>query len=189
MSQTAANSSQAEVAPALESLQRILTAQAEDQELATERAISLLGRFFKLALVIVGLNVVIAGANLIMIVARPRVNVVPTVTAVQPAPEAPRVPPPAPPEEVQLPALAQVAPDPVVTPPAPATPPSPAKAASPQSEKRVPLLGPLPAAKPMAMMQARRPAALAVKPTKLLANAPADDDDDDGRPLAPPERW
>lgn len=168
--------------PTLESLQRILTAQAEDQELATERAMGILHRFFKVAVVIVALNIVIAAANVATIVIRPdRSKAAPAMPAASPAPVTAPVtaPAPSPSCEAQSAMVAEPAlPSPVLAPAPPAAEPAP------QPERRVPLLGPLPVLKP-APLAVKRPAALvAARPMAALKARP-----DDGDDAAPPERW
>jgi hypothetical protein len=65
------NEDEAKESPTLESLQQYLAAQAEERDAAAERTQNVLARFFKVAIVIVCLNVVIAGANVAMIAIRP----------------------------------------------------------------------------------------------------------------------
>lgn len=188
-----------------EALQQYLAALAEDRDASVERTEGILARFFKVAIVMVCLNVVIAGANVVMILIRPR-----TVAAAAPVPTPPVATPYAePPTPAAIPVLATpapaVAPIPAAETPGSSTAAQPAvsakpamapkPAAAPQPEKKVPLLGPLPAPKPAATgvpMLARRPArppAGRVMLAKPFLSADEYEDPDDGRPLGPPERW
>lgn len=190
-----------------EALQQYLAALAEDRDASVERTEGILSRFFKVAIVMVCLNVVIAGANIAMVLIRPR-----TVAVATPAPTVPAPPPVAaqPPQPTPPVAPVQTTPavavesepsiqapvsptevQPTVS-PKPALAPKPAVA--PQPAKKVPLLGPLPTPRPAtvgAPMLARRPA----KPVgREMMNKPflsteEYEADDDGPPLGPPERW
>jgi hypothetical protein len=187
-----------------EALQRYLATLAEDRDASAERTEGILARFFKVAIVMVCLNVVIAGANVAMILVRPRVvtNAPPAPTSM-PAGTEPFTGPPSAPPVVSPPACAAEPPAPstleTAAPPSsavstkPAAPLKPALAPT-QPEKKVPLLGPLPvpkAAATGAAMLAKRPTRPAgrlglVKP--FLSDEDVDQDGDD-RPMGPPERW
>jgi len=184
-----------------EALQQYLAALAEDRDASAERTESILSRFFKVAIVMVCLNVVIAGANIAMITIRPRavtaVPSTPTQLTAEAIPAASRAMPvmatPAPAADpapaIEAPISAEVI-QPAVS-AKPAVAPKPAIA--PQEEKKVPLLGPLPvpkAAPAGTPMLARRPARPMGRPTLAKPFLSDEyDDQDDGRSLGPPERW
>lgn len=161
----------------LDALKSYLEAESEDRWAAEERAQSLLARLFKLAIAMVCLNVVIAGANVAMIALRPSAHpiVVPAPPAPQPAATTANVragEPTAPAAPASLYTPLEVP----VPEPAPLAPPV---------EKKTPLLGPLLGpSKPSLVVAARRPARPQVMPSKA-ALTPDLDDDLGGRP----ERW
>jgi hypothetical protein len=173
----------------LEALQRYL---AEDRDAAADRTESILARFFKVGIVIVCLNVVIAGANVAMIMIRPSTPRVITVTAPAMAPAPPPVVQPARPAELPLATPEPQAPL-AEQPPAalamPALPPAPATVKPP--EKRVPLLGPLPSNPRSLPVLAKRPTQMLARPPlpKPYLSAEDADEEADDRPSPPPERW
>jgi hypothetical protein len=172
-------------APTLEWLQRYLETETEQREASAQRTETIAARIFKVTVVMVCLNMVIAGANVAMIATRssgPRTN----STAHAPIPRPQTVPPAATPTlpapEVVLPALATAdnppanptSASPVAPPvetaesasvarvsPPPSPPLRPAKA--PVPEARVPLLGPSPTNLKPAATGVRRPAHALVK--------------------------
>lgn len=188
-----------------EALQRYMVALAEDRDASAERTEGILARFFKVAIVMVCLNVVIAGANVAMILVRPHAVATPPPAATPGRTETTTETPTAP--AVITPAACAAAPAsssetqaPVAPMPAsnsavsdtPATSPKP-EAAPIETDKKVPLLGPLPTPKVATAgvpMLARRPARPIGRPS-LGKPFLSDDDDQSGdeSPLGRPERW
>jgi hypothetical protein len=185
---------EAKKALTLESLQRYLASQAEEREAAADRAESILARFFKVGIVIVCLNVVIAGANVAMILIRPsspHVLPPPVSAAVVAEPTRPAAAPQMPAPEPQVKVAAQVQPAPPQATPALPTPAAVAKL----PEKRIPLLGPLPSSPRSSPIVVKRSTQPLVRPalakTMVAAEDAAEDADEgpDERPSSPPERW
>ena len=156
---------------ALETLDRYLAAAAQDREAAEERSTQIVDRFTKLTIAMMCVTMVIAGANVAMLIKQA---------------SAPRPVVVLPPRPVEAPtALVQPA-QPVVL-PAPAVPSEPAP--PPEKIEKIPLLGSPPSAR------VRR--APAPGPSKLARTAPprplpllsARNTDDDARESGPVERW
>ena len=159
---------------ALETLDRYLAAAAQDREAAEERSTQIVDRFTKLTIAMMCVTMVIAGANVAMLVKQA---------------SAPRPVVVLPPRPVEAPtALVQPA-QPVVL-PAPAMPSEPALPLEKiEKIEKIPLLGSPPSAR------ARRvpppgPSKLArTAPPRPLPLLSARNTDDDARESGPVERW
>jgi hypothetical protein len=174
----------------LETLQQSLATLAEDRDASAERTQGIVARFFKVAIAIVCLNVVIAGANIAMILFRtesaPAAPVPPPVAALPQAPA---------PTEPQVPAAEDHLSDETASPkPQSTVPPAPEKPATPPAtERRIPLLGAPSSTK--AVSPVRTAAILAVRPAHSVARAVvtkpylAAEENADDLALARPERW
>ena len=171
----------------LETLNRYLAEAAEDREAAEERSAQVIERFSKLSIAMMCVTMVIAGANVAMLVhtstaARPVVvTPLPSTPAVLPAPVAP-----APPRPVE----AASALEPI----SPQVTPAPAPMESRESARpaeKIPLLGtpsttrrrPIPAAIRPRMVRAVAPVP---RPQPLLSVRNVDDDPSESAPV---ERW
>jgi hypothetical protein len=195
----------------LESFQRYLDTEAQAREATAQRNLGVITRFFRIAAVLVCLNMVIAGANVAMIATRsggsrsaPPASPAATAT---PAPT-----PPTSPLATSAPALTPPASHLATATPAPTPPPAATYAPAGVSqisqqaqvsaaqippatirlptlpEKRVPLLGPLPASFRPALARHRIHAQ-----ARPVSNKPvlSDDDDEeiDTSSHTPVERW
>ena len=177
-------------AASVDQLQRCLTEEADRREVAGQRIETIFVRVFRVMLVMVCLNMVIAGANVAMIATRSsasrQATSPPPTQSVSAAPIAGATTQPAP-------AVPQV----VANPPAPApTPPAteaPALALiQPASaDKKVRLLGPLASSSRPGPVLARRQTRAPVKPRGVALGFPVADEDyeTDDAPSGPVERW
>jgi hypothetical protein len=179
----------------LESVQQYLAALAEDRDEAAERTHGIVARFFKVAVAIVCLNVVIAGANIAMILFRQPSSgpsaaaPAPVAAAALPAEPAPAEPA-KPPVENRIPddiaASSKLESNVPVAPEKPVVPQAP--------ERRVPLLGTPPSTRTTspvrtAAVLAARPLHSVPRPAIIAKPYLADEEDTDELSLARPERW
>jgi len=118
----------------VETLNRYLAAAAEDREAAEERSAEIIARFSKLTVAMMCVTMVIAGANVAMII-RQSSTTQPQLSAAQP-------PAVAPPRTVETPVVVAPAAPPVLP-----TPMSPAQPESPRPAEKIPLLGSPPSAR------------------------------------------
>lgn len=90
----------ASAAASAERLERLLVAEAAEREVSEQRTTDLVGRYFKLTLAMVCLNMVVAGANVALLFRRPAevraVVTVPASAVPPPVAQAPIVPAPEP---------------------------------------------------------------------------------------------
>jgi len=167
--------------PTLEALNRYLEAAAEDREAAEERSSQVIARFTKLAIAMMCVTMVIAGANVAMIIKQSSTPQ-PIVMA----------PPP-----VETPTVVVQSAQPVMPAPAPALAPlesvdSPPSPPPPRPAAKIPLLGSPPAARPRPA-----PAATAPRMARTTITPPRtqpllsvrNTDDNDARESAAVERW
>ncbi len=181
----------------VESFQHYLDTEAERREAAAEQTQGIIARFFKMTVVLVGLNMVIAGANVAMIITRSGHSE--STPAAQPSTPTPTPTATAPTSPTSSEAMAPAGQSPQSAEPEP----SPQENATSQPvptakplvpEKRIPLLGPLPSTlRPVAgpaVALVRQPihAQVKVAASKSALAVKDDDSDDDGRPH-PVERW
>jgi hypothetical protein len=152
----------------LETLNRYLAAAAEDRDAAEERSSQVIARFTKLTIAVMCLTMVIAGANVAMII-RQSNTVQPIVVA--------------PPRRVETPPVLVQPAQPILPAPVPSEPREP-----PRPAEKIPLLGsssprvrqaPLPGPPRLARTASPRPQAL------LSARSV----EDDSRESGPVERW
>lgn len=168
---TAETPADAEVKAAIsaETLDRMLAAEAADREVSEHRTADMVGRYFKLTLAMVCANMVVAGANVAMLLRRPpETRTIVTMPAPAPAPA---------PATVAIPSVPVVAPPPVVVPPPVAPAPS------------VPLLG-SPAKPPLLGAPAKTPLLGKAAPAKRApraARAPLDRSFEASVPASSPE--
>jgi hypothetical protein len=159
-----------------ETLERLLAAEASEREVTEQRTTDLVGRYFKLTLAMVCLNMVVAGANVALLFRRP-----PEVRAIVTSP-VPAPPPPVAPAAAPAPAPA----------PAVAVPGTPEPQA-PIAAEKIPLLG-TPSKPPLLGTPIKDPALGKAAPVKRAraAKAPvmADPDGESGtfRPAPEPVR-
>ena len=152
-----------------ETLNRYLAAAAEDREAAEERSSQVIARFTKLTIAVMCLTMVIAGANVAMII-RQSSTVQPIVVA--------------PPRPVETPTVLVQPAQPILPAPVPTEPREP-----PRPAEKVPLLGSLPSTKvrqapPPGPPRLARPAS--PRPQALLS---ARSVENDSRESGPVERW
>ena len=158
----------------LDALNRYLATAAEDREAAEERSAQVITRFTKLTIAMMCVTMVIAGANVAMIISQSS-NPQPVVMA----------PPP-----VETPTLVVQPAQPAL--PAPAPVPAPLESLDPpQPAAKIPLLGSPPTARP-------RPAPAAMAPRMARATIPPPrpqpllsvrNTDNDARETGAVERW
>ena len=167
----------------VETLNRYLAAAAEDREAAEERSAQIIARFSKLTMAMLCVTMVIAGANVAMMVQRS--SAAQPVVVMAPAPPSQPVAvtpvrPAEPPAAVESP----------ISPEAAAPAPTESKETAKPAEK-IPLLGSPPAARPrpapaaMAPRMARAPI-VPPRPLPLLSVRNVDNDAREGGPV---ERW
>jgi len=171
------DSAEATGQPTLEALNRYLAAAAEDREAAEERSAQIIARFTKLTIAMMCVTMVIAGANVAMIIKQ--------WGAPQPVVIAP--PPP-----VQTPALVVQPVQPVLPAPEPAPVTEPLEAIDPPlPAAKIPLLGSPPAARPRPAPAATTPrmARAAITPPRPqpLLSVVNTNDDEPGPSVV--ERW
>jgi hypothetical protein len=156
--------------PTLAALNRYLAASAEDREAAEERSAQVIDRFTKLTIAMMCVTMVIAGANVAMIIRQSRA---PQTIVMAPPP-------------VQPPALLVQPPAPVLPAPAPLESIEPA----PPAEK-IQLLGSPPAAKPRpaSATQAPRMARTPITPPRSQPLLSVRNVDNDARETGAVERW
>jgi hypothetical protein len=155
-----------------ETLGRYLAAEISLRESGEERTAGALARYFKLTLVLAGLNMVVATASVVMLFSR--VDKPPTIVVAPPVPVAAPAPQPLPVEHVVAPETVSPAPTspalPAALPPAP-SPPSRARMLDPPAPaSRMPLLGQPPSASRRAAMASapRAPRVASPKPPTSL---------------------
>lgn len=152
-----------------ETLGRYLAAEISLRASGEERTTGALARYFKLTLVLAGLNMVVATASVVMLFSR--VDRPPTIVVASPAPVAAPAPQPPPVEQAVAPETVSPAPTspalPAALPPAP-PPPSRAPMLGPAS--RTPLLGQPPSASRRAAVASapRAPRVASPKPPTSL---------------------
>jgi hypothetical protein len=118
----------------VETLNRYLAVAAEDREAAEERSAEIIARFSKLTIAMMCVTMVIAGANVAMII-RQSSTTQPQLSAAQP-------PAVAPPRAVETPVVVAPAAPPVLPTPVPPAQPEP-----PRTAEKIPLLGSPPSAR------------------------------------------
>jgi hypothetical protein len=155
--------------PTLDALNRYLAASAEDREAAEERSAQVIARFTKLAIAMMCVTMVIAGANVAMIIRQSR------------APQPIVITPPPP---VQPPTLVVQPSQPVLPAPAPLESIEPA----PPAEK-IQLLGSPPAARPRPAAMAPRMARATITPPRSQPLLSVRNVDNDARETGAVERW
>jgi hypothetical protein len=139
-----------------EALERLLALEASEREVSEQRTTDLVGRYFKLTLAMVCLNMVVAGANVALLFRRPA-----EIRTVVTAP-APVLPPPV--AQAPVAAPAPIAPPPTALPSVPA-------AADAVATEKIPLLG-APSKTPLLGSPAKTPLLGKVAPTKRAPRAP-----------------
>jgi hypothetical protein len=170
----------------VDQLQRCLTEEADRREVAGQRIETIFVRVFRVMLIMVCLNMVIAGANVAMIATRSSASR--QATSPPPTQSVPAAP-------IAGPATQPAPAVPVANPPEPApTPPAteaPALAQPASAEKKVRLLGPLASSSRPGPVLARRQTRAPVKPRAMALGFPGayEDYETDEAPSGPVERW
>jgi hypothetical protein len=160
-----------------ETLGRYLAAEISLRESGEERTAGALARYFRLTLVLAGLNMVVATASVIMLFAR--ADKPPTIVVAPPAPVAAPAPPPPSVERNVVPeTILPASISPALLPPAPSPPSRAPSLGPPAPGSRMPLLGQPSAARRAAMASApRAPRVASPKPPPsiILAKNAAED--------------
>ena len=175
-------------AASVDQLQRCLTEEADRREVAGQRIETIFVRVFRVMLVMVCLNMVIAGANVAMIATRSSAS----RQATSPPPtQNVSIPPIAGAPTQPAPAVPQVVADPPAPAPTPPATQAPALAQPASTKKPVRLLGPLASSSAPASVLARRQTRAPLRPRAAEPEFPRtyEDDGADVVSLGPVERW